>query len=194
MKISGKSLYAYYIHICLMKSPRLNPRPEHLAGMNDDLPAKVCHYIWDLGLEGGQRVMRAFTDLSLNYAPHEIIYGVAIWWAGRPHFLQPVVRQNGLQPMLGLHSNGDILRVRTQLSVILAVCLFILDKILLIREENYFVWIRWFSSGARRFWHSCNSCEMFLKIKTVFLHDVIPETSSFPMRPAKNFYDKPWPR
>jgi hypothetical protein len=26
----------------------------------------------DLGLEGGQGVMRVFIDLSINYAPHEI--------------------------------------------------------------------------------------------------------------------------
>ncbi len=32
---------------------------------------------------------------------------------------------------------------------------------------------------------------IFLKIKTVFLHDAIPE---MPMRPAKYFYDKPLPK
>ncbi len=35
--------------------------------------------------------------------------------------------------------------------------------------------------------------DMFLKIKTVFLHNVIPEMHSFSMRPAKYFYDKPLP-
>ncbi len=51
----------------------LNPRPEPLAGMNDDLPVKVSHYIWGHGFEGGQGDMRAFIDLSLKNAPHETI-------------------------------------------------------------------------------------------------------------------------
>ncbi len=51
----------------------LNTRTELLAGMNDDLPVKVGHYIWGHDLEGGQVDMRAFIDLSLKYAPHEII-------------------------------------------------------------------------------------------------------------------------
>jgi len=61
--------------------------------------------------------------------------------------------QVGLPLVPVVLDNGDILIVRTQLSFILAVgfsippCL----KILLIREENYFVWIRWFSSGAQRY-------------------------------------------
>ncbi len=35
---------------------------------------------------------------------------------------------------------------------------------------------------------------MFLKIKTVCLHVVIPEMPSFSMRPAKYFYDNPVPK
>jgi hypothetical protein len=35
---------------------------------------------------------------------------------------------------------------------------------------------------------------MFLKMKTVFLHVVIPEMCSFSMRPEKYFYDKPLPK
>ncbi len=35
---------------------------------------------------------------------------------------------------------------------------------------------------------------IFLKIKTVFLHDAIPEMPSFSMRPAKYFYDNPLPK
>ncbi len=38
------------------------------------------------------------------------------------------------------------------------------------------------------------STSIFLKIKTVFLYDVIPEMPSFSMRPAKYFYDKPLPK
>ncbi len=38
-----------------------------------------------------------------------------------------------------------------------------------------------------------DSANMFLKIKTVCLHFVIPEMPSFSMRPAKYFYDKPLP-
>jgi hypothetical protein len=33
------------------------------------------------------------------------------------------------------------------------------------------------------------SADMFLKIKTVCLHDVIPEMHSFSVRPATYFYD-----
>ncbi len=36
--------------------------------------------------------------------------------------------------------------------------------------------------------------DMFLKIKTVCLLDVIPETLSFKKRPSKYLYDKPLPK
>ncbi len=49
------------------------PRPELLAVVDDGLPVYVSHYLWDLGSEGGQGVMRVFTDLSRNFAPHEIV-------------------------------------------------------------------------------------------------------------------------
>ncbi|MFN9982850.1 MAG: hypothetical protein ACK53Y_23170, partial [bacterium] len=51
----------------------LNPRPELLVGMYDDLPVYVSHYLQDLGPKGGLGVMRLFTDLSLKYALHEKI-------------------------------------------------------------------------------------------------------------------------
>jgi hypothetical protein len=38
------------------------------------------------------------------------------------------------------------------------------------------------------------SANMFLKIKTVSLHVIIPEMPSFSMRPAKYFYDNPLPK
>jgi hypothetical protein len=38
------------------------------------------------------------------------------------------------------------------------------------------------------------SDDMFLKIKTVCLHDVKPEIQSFSMRLAKYFYDKLLPK
>ncbi len=38
------------------------------------------------------------------------------------------------------------------------------------------------------------SANIFLKIKSFFKHDVIPEKPSFSMRPAKYFYDKPLPK
>jgi hypothetical protein len=38
------------------------------------------------------------------------------------------------------------------------------------------------------------SANMFLKIKTVCLHVIIPEMPSFSMRPAKYFYDNPLPK
>ncbi len=37
------------------------------------------------------------------------------------------------------------------------------------------------------------SANMFWKIKTVCLHNVISEISSFPMRPAKHYCEKPLP-
>jgi hypothetical protein len=48
-------------------------RPEPLAEEDDNLPLNVGHYFSDLGLERGQSVMRLFIDLSLKFAPHEII-------------------------------------------------------------------------------------------------------------------------
>jgi hypothetical protein len=56
----------------------LNPKLEHLAGVDDDLPVHAGHYLRDLGSEGGLGAMRLFIDLSLNFAPHEIIKKIAI--------------------------------------------------------------------------------------------------------------------
>jgi hypothetical protein len=39
-----------------------------------------------------------------------------------------------------------------------------------------------------------NYAEVFVNIKTVCLHVVIPEMYSFSMRPTKYFYDKPLPK
>ncbi len=57
--------------ICLHDN--LNPRLDFLAGRDDDLPSSLGHFNQDLGIEGGQDVMRMFINLSLNYAPHNII-------------------------------------------------------------------------------------------------------------------------
>ena len=70
--------YAYYIHNLFNEVPTcihnsFNSRPELLVGGDDDLPVHVSHYLLDLGTEGGQGVMRVSIDLSLNFAPHEII-------------------------------------------------------------------------------------------------------------------------
>ncbi len=103
--------------------------------------------------------------------------------------------QVGIQLDLVVHDNRDILMVRTHLSLILSVCLTILVKIFPSSEKK----IIWFGLGgfllvrkgfsiAGRVAYSTN---IFLKIKTVFLHDVIPEMPSFLMRPSKYFYDKP---
>ncbi len=73
MKISGKVYMHINTHLINETPSGLNPRPELLAGMNDDLPVKVSPYIWGHGLEGVQEDMWAFIDLSVNYAPHEII-------------------------------------------------------------------------------------------------------------------------
>jgi hypothetical protein len=65
MKMSGKVyMHIIYSTYLFKETPSvlhnsLNPRPELLAGMNDDL-------------QGGQGDMRAFTDLSLKNASHEI--------------------------------------------------------------------------------------------------------------------------
>ncbi len=106
-----------------------------------------------------------------------------------------MVHKVGLQLDLVLHDNGDILMVRTHLSVIF--CLFVLPSWLiffLITEE-----IIWFGEGGFLLVHKgfsiagrfAYSADMFLKIKTVCLHVVIPEMHSFSMRFAKYFYDKP---
>jgi hypothetical protein len=63
-----------------------------------------------------------------------------------------------------VHNNRDILSFRTLVTVVLAVCLLILIKKFLIREENYVVWIGWFSSGAESFYHSCTSCFLYLLV------------------------------
>jgi hypothetical protein len=55
-------------------------------------------------------------------------------------------------------------------------------KISLIREKYYLVWIRWFTSGVQGFSKAARvafSADMFLKIKTVCVLDVIPEMPSF---------------
>jgi hypothetical protein len=57
--------------ICLHNS--FNPRLDFLAGRDDDLPYSFGHFNQDLGIEGGQGVMRVFINLSFNYAPHKII-------------------------------------------------------------------------------------------------------------------------
>jgi hypothetical protein len=114
-----------------------------------------------------------------------------------PHFLQPVVHQVGLQLLLVVHDNGDILMVRTQLSDILAVCLFILFKNFSHQRKNI-----WFGLGGlllvrKNFSKAARvafSADMFLKIKTVCLLYVIPEMLSFQMRPSKYLYDKPLPK
>ena len=43
--------------------------------------------------------MRAFTDLSLKFAPHEKIKRITILLAGRQNILRPVVFQVGPQPV-----------------------------------------------------------------------------------------------
>ncbi len=71
-------MYGNYIQLLFNEVPTgihnsLNPRPELLVGGDDDLPFHVTHYLLDLGPEGGQGVMRVSIDLSLYFAPHEVI-------------------------------------------------------------------------------------------------------------------------
>jgi hypothetical protein len=91
-----------------------------------------------------------------------------------------VVHQVVLQLDLVVHDNGDILMVRTQLSAILAVCLFIPIKIFY-HQRKKVIWFglggfllvrKGFSKAAR----VAYSADMFLKIKTVCFLDVIPVT------------------
>jgi hypothetical protein len=56
----------------------LNTRLEHLAGVDDDFPVHAGLYLSDLGYKGGLGAMRLFTDLSLNFAPHEIMEKITI--------------------------------------------------------------------------------------------------------------------
>jgi hypothetical protein len=55
-----------------------NQRPELLAGVDDNLPVLVSHYLRELGLDGGQDIISLSIDLSLNFAPHEIIKRITI--------------------------------------------------------------------------------------------------------------------
>ena len=100
-----------------------------------------------------------------------------------------MVHQVDLQLFLVVHDNGDILMVRTHLSVILSVCLAILVKIFPHQRRKLigfglggFHLVRKGFSIAGRVVYSAN---MFLKIKTVCLHVTILEMPSFSMRPAK---------
>jgi hypothetical protein len=134
----------------------LNPRPELLAGRDDDLPISVGHYIQDLGLEGGQGVTRVFNwPLFQLYSMWSNIKVFAIWWAGRQHF--QVIHQVGLQPVLGVQNNRGILRVRTMISVVLAICLLILIKKIYHQIRKWCDWDLLVSYDARRFYHSCRS-------------------------------------
>jgi hypothetical protein len=109
-----------------------------------------------------------------------------------------VVHQVGLQLDLVVHYNGDILMVRTHLSVIPSVCLSILVKIFPHSEKKIILFViggfllvhKDFSIAGRLAY----SADMFLKIKLVSLHYVIPEMHSFSMRPAKYFHYKPLPK
>ncbi len=61
-----------------MKSPLASTTASILdqnfwKGGDDDLPVHVSHFLRDLGPEGGLGVLRVFIDLSLNFAPHEMI-------------------------------------------------------------------------------------------------------------------------
>ncbi len=48
----------------------LNRRPVLLVGEDDSLPVNDSHKTWDFGIDRGQRALRLFIYLSLNYAPH----------------------------------------------------------------------------------------------------------------------------
>jgi hypothetical protein len=71
------------------------------------------------------------------------------WEANIPSDLWSI--RFGLPATVGCLDNGGILRVRTQLSYILAVCILTLVKIFLISEENDVVCIGWFTSGVQSF-------------------------------------------
>jgi hypothetical protein len=102
-------------------------------------------------LEGGQSDMRASIDLSLNFAPHEISEGLqSVELGGHISFNQWTIRlafsYTWLCMTMGTSSWSE--------HIYLSFCLFVLPswlKFFLIKEENYLVWIRWFSSGAQRF-------------------------------------------
>ena len=102
--------------------------------------------------------MRASIDLSLNFALHEISEGLqSVELGGHISFNQWTIRlafsQTWLCMTMGTSSWSE--------HIYLSFCLFVLPswlKFFLIKEENYLVWIRWFSSGAQRFQHSWQSC------------------------------------
>ncbi len=76
-KFQEKFIYLLQTHlfyeILIGLHNSLNPRLDSLAIRDDNLPVHVGHSLQDLGPKEGQGVMRVFIDLSLNFAPHEII-------------------------------------------------------------------------------------------------------------------------
>ncbi len=103
MKIS-ENVYIHITYTFIWLNPHQPPNsldPEAVTscrrGWRPPCPC-IGHYLWDLGPKGGQGVMRLFMDLSLNFAPHEIILRITLFWAGRPDFLGPVVLQPSASP------------------------------------------------------------------------------------------------
>ena len=82
--------------------------------------------------------MRASIDLFLNFATYDISEGLhSVELGGHIAFNQWTIRP-GLQLDLVVHDNGDILMVRTHLSVIRYVCFAILVKIFPHQRRNFF--------------------------------------------------------
>ena len=118
------------------------------------------------------RVIWGHLLTSLSTSHHMNIWRVTICWAGRPHFLQPVDHQAGLQLDLVVHDNGDILMVRTHLSVILSVCLAILVKIFPHQRRKLFglddVVVFWCAKVLHSWWVAYSG-NIFLK-KNLFFY------------------------
>ena len=95
--------------------------------------------------------MRASIDLSLNFAPHEISEELqSVELGGHISFNQWTIRLAFIQTWLCMTMGTSSWSEHSYLSFWLFVFPSWL-KFFLIREENYLIWIRWFSSGAQRF-------------------------------------------
>jgi hypothetical protein len=143
MKISGK-VYMHIMYTFIWCKPQwplhnsLNPRLELLAGMNEKPPCQgqslyLRSWVW--GRPGSyEGIYWPFYQLRTTW--NNLKGCNLLSWEAT--FLHPVVHQVGLQLVLVVHDNGDILMVRTQLSAILAVCLFILFKNLSHQRKKLF--------------------------------------------------------
>ncbi len=163
MKISGNVYTAYYIHIFmifLMKSPMANITAliQDQNFLQECMMTSLSRPVITseiLALREARVLCRhLLTSLSITlHMKNPKGCNLVSWEATFPSSSGPSGWPSanlGFAQQWGQPQGQNILT--THLSVILDVCLFILIKIFLIREENYMyvVWIRWFSTSAQK--------------------------------------------